>query len=192
MKNLGPRLASYWPALLGTTIDTIGGSQKRIEGANHREEIFTEDADAEEDDIEEVGSSSKITRSVRQLGLKRFADFFRSLVAFDYTPFMKGSFLSFVSRLPALDEENTQAPSALLELFYVWTSQNEYVKFLIDFDARTVPKIFDCLLATNVKPAVISRIYDIVDRLLALSADDNAISWKRLLNLTCLCFSQFL
>jgi U3 small nucleolar RNA-associated protein 20 len=177
LKDLGPRLVSYWPALLGTTIDLIGGSQTRIEAARHHGEVLEEAVEGdEEDDVGERGSSSKLDRSVRQLGLKRFADFFRSPVTFDYTPFMKESFVSFISpRLSSLDKENTQAPSALLELFYAWTSQNVYVKFLVDFDTRTVPKIYNCLVATNVKPAVISRVYDIIERLLVLSTVDNGV-----------------
>ena len=67
---------------LGTTIDLIGHSQARINSASQQQQLVSADepqdeADVEElDDVGESGSSSKITRSVRQLGLKRFADFF--------------------------------------------------------------------------------------------------------------------
>lgn len=178
LKYLGPRLLSYWPALLGTTIDLLRRSQTRIDIAKHSNEIVEEDALVDDtEEVDETGSSSKITRSIRQLGLKRFADFFRCPVSFDFTPFMKDSFTTFISpRLSMLDQKNTQAPSGLLELFYAWTQQAEHVKFLVDYDPRTLPMMYNCLIATNVKPVVISRIFDIISRLLAHSAEDEAIS----------------
>ena len=177
LKNLGPRLIACWPALLGTTIDLLGHSQARIDSAQQQTvgvEVPEDEAEMEElDDVDELGSSSKITRSVRQLGLKRFADFFRNSGAFDFAPYMRESFRAFISpRLPTLDRENTQAPSALLEIIYAWTLEREHVRFLVDFDARTLPQVYACLVATNVKPAVISRIFDIVDRILAFPNDE--------------------
>jgi len=182
LKNLGPRLVSCWPALLGTTIDLIGHSQARINSASQQQQLVSADepqdeADVEElDDVGESGSSSKITRSVRQLGLKRFADFFRNPAAFDFGPYMQECFRAFISpRLPTLDRENTQAPSALLEIFYAWTLEREHVRFLVDYDSRTLPQVYACLVATNIKPAVVSRISDIVDRILAFSTTDDFI-----------------
>ncbi|KAJ3868344.1 armadillo-type protein [Lentinula novae-zelandiae] len=170
LKNLGSRIIKYWDALLGTTIDIIAKSQGRIDG---------DDTEAEVEDIEEDDTSlptTKIIRSIRQLGLKRLADFFRCRVEFDFSPYMRAAFTAFITpRIPLLDRENTQAPSALLELFYVWTLDSEQIHFLVEYDRQVVPKIFSCLTATNVKPAVISRIFDIVDRLIAFSADDEEI-----------------
>ncbi|KAG5642515.1 hypothetical protein DXG03_002616 [Asterophora parasitica] len=175
LKNLGPKLVAYWPALIGTTVDLIANAQRRVETVNHEEE---EVADVEEDDAEapEDSVSSKIIRSIRQLGLKRFADFFRSPVRFDFAPYMQACFASFISpRLASLDKENTQAPSALLELFSSWSMDDAYIKILVDYDDQVLPKIYECLVAASVKPAVISRIFDIVDRLLAFSTVDDGI-----------------
>lgn len=181
LKNLGPRLVAFWPALLGTTIDLIGHSHGRIEATQpveiQQESEGSEGGDEgdELDDIDNL-SSSKITRTVRQLGLKRFADFFRNPTTFDFTPYMEVSFRAFISpRLPLLDKENIQAPSALLELLYSWTLEREHVRFLVDFDTRTLPQVYACLVATNVKPAVVSRIFDLVDRVLAFSTVDDFI-----------------
>ena len=181
VKNLGPRLVSCWPALLGTTIDLLNHSQARIGTAQKlvdTGEVDVDEADVEElEDVNELGSTSKITRSIRQLGLKRFADFFRSSATYDFAPYMRESFKTFVSpRLATLDQENTQAPSALLELFYTWTLEREHVRFLVDFDSRTLPQVYACLVATNVKPAVVSRIFDIVDRVLSFSTTDDFIA----------------
>ncbi|KAJ7104174.1 armadillo-type protein, partial [Mycena belliarum] len=180
LRNLGPRLVKYWPALLGTTMDFVARAQTRISAGGRAEE---EEIDVdEEEDVDEPSPNapaSKILRSIRQLGLKRLADFFRCPVHYDYAPYMQAAFSAFISpRLPALDKENTQAPSALLELFYVWTLDGQRAMFLAEYDNQVLPKVYDCLVATNVKPAVVSKIYDIVEKLLALSTVDPNISTK--------------
>ncbi|KIM44053.1 hypothetical protein M413DRAFT_17908 [Hebeloma cylindrosporum] len=189
LKHLGSRLLGYWPALLGMTINLTGTAQARIASPTgqvnpeEKEEIAgpTDDTPVDEFEIVEAAetgdpstSSSKLIRSVRQLGLKRLADFFRIPVIFDFSPYMSTVFAALITpRLPALDKENTQAPSALLELFYVWTVDGVHIPQLVDFNDETLPRIYDCLVATNVKPTVVSRIFDIVDNLLSCSMEDD-------------------
>ena len=127
-----------------------------------------------------LSSSPKIARSIRQLGLKLFADFFKIPVTFvtfhHIMAYIKPAFVAFITpRLLFLDRENTQSPSALLELFYVWTTDDIFVPFLVHYDPRTLPKLYDCLVATNVKPSVISRVFDVVDNLLAYSIESEVI-----------------
>ncbi|KAJ7035036.1 armadillo-type protein [Mycena alexandri] len=170
-------------ALLGATMDFIARAQIRITSpgrAEEEEEIDVEDeGDEDVDEPSSTSSASKILRSIRQLGLKRFADFLRCPVQFDYTPYMQAAFSAFISpRLASLDRENTQAPSALLELFYVWTLDGERVMFLTQYDDQVLPKVYGCLVATNVKPAVVSKIFDIVEKLLAFSTVDLNVSEK--------------
>ncbi|KAG2102831.1 armadillo-type protein [Suillus discolor] len=175
LKNLGSRLTTYWPALLGTTLDIVANAQ------NHLSNVTAVDADGQvEDEANEEESesgevsNSRVLRYLRQQGLKRLAEFFRCPVEFDFTSYLCASFPAIVTpRLELLDQENTQAPSALLELFYVWTSQPEYSVHLVQHDSRVLPKVLDCLVAVNVKPAVINRVFDIVERLLSYSADDS-------------------
>ncbi|KAJ7637747.1 armadillo-type protein [Mycena polygramma] len=179
IRHLGPRLVRYWPALLGKTMDFIARAQVRINSAGRAEEGEEIDADDDEEEIEvsPATSASKILRSIRQLGLKRLADFFRCPAQFDYAPYMQAAFSAFISpRLASLDRENTQAPSALLELFYVWTLDRERVMFLVQYDDHVLPQVYACLVATNVKPAVVSKIYDIVEKLLAFSTVDSDVS----------------
>jgi U3 small nucleolar RNA-associated protein 20 len=182
LRNLGPRLVDYWPALLGTTIDLVASTQTRVESpSGHEEEEAEEVGEGEggEETGEDMGgptSSSKTVRSIRQLGLKRFANFFRCPMSFDYSPYMEAVFTTFISpRLSALDKENTQAPSALMELFYSWSLEEAYTGFLVQYDSRVLPKVYDCLVAPSVKPAVVSRIFDIVESLLAASFDNRGI-----------------
>lgn len=178
LKNIGSRLVCYWPALLGTTINITGTAQSRVD--HSMEEVLDDkEGDDENDILGEVEdnanpASSKITRSIRQLGLKRFADFFRIPVMFDFSPYMSAAFTACINpRLPALDRENTQAPSALMELFYAWTIDGVHIPLLIELNTDTLPKIYDCLIATNVKPSVVSRIFDIVENLLSCSSEDD-------------------
>ena len=120
--------------------------------------------------------SPKIVRSIRQLGLKRFADFFRCPIPFDFSPYVEAAFTAFISpRLPALDKENIQAPSAILELFHTWSVEGTYATYLVEYDSRVLPKKYDCLIAPSVKPAVVSWIFDIVDNLLAVSSVNQVV-----------------
>jgi len=192
LRNLGSRLVVHWPALLGLTINLVATAQVRVDASAAEPSSSMEDIkEAEEEDLsdEEIEvaienhaaepsrPSSKVVRSIRQLGLKRIADFFRIPVLFDFTPYMASAFASFITpRLSVLDKENTQAPSALMDLFHVWSIDGIHLPFLVDFDPDTLPKIYDCLIATNVKPSVISRIFDIVDNILQSSADDDYAS----------------
>jgi U3 small nucleolar RNA-associated protein 20 len=83
---------------------------------------------------------------------------------------MKSAFTSFIiPRLPFLDRENTQSPpSALLELFHVSTTDSSFGSF-----PRAL--LYDCLVATNVKPSVISRVFDAVDNLFGYSTEGELI-----------------
>ncbi|TFY83749.1 hypothetical protein EWM64_g255 [Hericium alpestre] len=182
LKNLGSRLTSHWSALLGSTISLVAHAQVRIDAAGQsKEDTEAQEAEdtplEEEENLEEHTGSLKALRAIRQIGFKRFADFFRNSGSFDFQPYMPKVFRCCISpRLESLARENTQAPSALLDLFYVWASRPEYALFLVDFDSRVLPQIYACLLAPGVKPSVISRILDLVDRLLELSSSDERIS----------------
>ncbi|ESK84634.1 u3 snornp protein utp20 [Moniliophthora roreri MCA 2997] len=179
MKNLGSRLVVYWPTLLGATIDIVAYAQAGVSAAM---EVDRDDAvgDADEEGEEETASNTKgkALRSIRQLGLKRLGDFFRSPAApsFNFIPYVQASFPAFISpRVPNLNKENTQAPSALLDLFHVWTINKDHVFFLIDYDDQVLPQILNCLAAANVKPSVISRVLDIVEKVVALADSEDVL-----------------
>lgn len=179
LKNLGSRLVPYWDLLLETVVSLAARAQLRIDAARQDGEhaVEEEQEDEEHQGISDAISSSKALRMVRQLSLKRFTDFFRSPVAFDFSSCMEIAFRSFISpRLALLDREGTQAPSALLELFYVWASRKEYAEFLVNFDKRILPQIYACLVAPGVKPSVVSRVLDIIDRILSLSSSYEELS----------------
>lgn len=207
LKILGSRLVIYWPVLIEMTIGLTSAAQTCITGLEVEEnnvkevEGIVDDLDVPEETVASPSSSPlsssspKIIRSIRQLGLKRFADFFRVLVTFDFSSYMRSAFASFITpRLPVLDRENTQSPSALLELFHVWTTDSSYIPFLVFYDPQTLPKLYDCLVATNVKPSVVSRVFDVVDNLLGYSAENELIRevFVNHTSLTCSVISLYL
>lgn len=179
VKNLGSRLLQRWQIMLSTLLDIVGHAQGRIQmkkADEESEEDVIEEEDIEDEDSADTHGATRTIRTVRQLGLKRFADFFRVPVDFDFDPYVPGAFQSFISpRLPLLDVENTQAPSALLDLFHVWSTKARYIRYLSAFDATTLPKIYGCLIASNVKPAVVSRVFDIVENLIGICTEDQEL-----------------
>ncbi|KAL5476565.1 UTP20_3 [Sanghuangporus weigelae] len=48
--------------------------------------------------------------------------------------------------------------------------------YFIQYDQRTLTKVFDCLVATNVKPAVQMRIFDMLENLLTFVSEDATFS----------------
>lgn len=176
MKNLGTRLLPRWKDLFEALLDVTAHAQVRV-GAHGQETPGTEDADdkASEDGPEgESGAAAgRAIRTVRQLGLKRFTEFFCSPVAgeFEFAPYIAEAFRAFISpRVPLLAIENTQAPTALLELFHAWSRQLAFASYLVKYDGRVLPGVYGCLVATGVKPTVVLKVFDIVDCLLELSA----------------------
>ncbi|KAK7030946.1 U3 snoRNP protein [Paramarasmius palmivorus] len=144
MKNLGSRLVPYWPTLLGCTIDIVAYSQTSLSETMEVDKQEEEDDDGEEEEESTSNTNGRVLRTIRQLGMKRIADFFRSPTAasFNFLPYVQSSFPAFISpRIPNLDKENTQAPTALLDLFHVWTMSRDHVFFLVDHDQRVLVKV---------------------------------------------------
>ena len=186
LKQLGPRLIARWDALIITTISLTAHAQTSLEILK-QEDRDPEDeaeppAEAVEEDADPQASSPKLLRGIRQLGMRRLADFFRNSTPFDFTTYMSELFRTLISpRLASLPNENTQAPSALLDILYTWSSDERYATFLVDYDNRVLPQVYACLIAPNVKPTVVARVLDLVDRLLELSAGREDISQRIIL-----------
>ena len=63
-----------------------------------------------------------------------------------------------------------------MDLFHAWTVDGIHLSFLVDFNHDTLPKIFDCLSATNAKPSVVSRVSDIIENIIQSSSEDDYVS----------------
>ncbi|TIA92947.1 hypothetical protein E3P99_00411 [Wallemia hederae] len=162
LKYMGKSLTAYWPTLLGLVVELTHDAQRRMTLIKDSMDVDGEDA-----------AQQTPLRTVRLLGLKRLGDFFRvPSVEFDFSPFLKSAFTSFISpRLELLAVENTQAPSSLLELFAVWSDAPQYIPYLQRYDSRLLPQTFSIMTANNVKSSVVLRVFDIVDNLIQVSEE---------------------
>lgn len=176
VKHLGKDIVHRWPDLLGVVVNLMHFAQQGLEDAP----VAPEDVDVEEDEDAEVDDDDEPEamqlaplRHIRQTALKRFTDFFRLEVDFDYRPYLAVAFPTVISpRLPNLAAENAQAPSALLELFVTWSKRRDLIPFLVEFDSCLLPSLYRVLTVRNVKPAVVLRVFDLVDSLIEFAEED--------------------
>lgn len=196
MRSMGSKLLLYWPSLLQTAIDLTAGAHAKLaahpsssDAAAAEDEEVDADADPEneaEDNDQEAedgtpaadGVSTRTTRHIRQLGLKRLSDFLKSPIeSFDFRPFMAKAFPLFISpRLDAFPQENAAGPSTLLNLFWCISSRFQYTHFLVEYNDQTLPQIYRCLVVQGVKTETISRVFDIIERILAYSEEEEEIA----------------
>ncbi|KIM31383.1 hypothetical protein M408DRAFT_7156 [Serendipita vermifera MAFF 305830] len=181
VRLLGKKLTACWPSLLQVTMSIVANAQRVLEEAKEGpHDDSQDDADSEAEDaaseIESVEIPHKVARNLRQLGIKRFTDYFRLAVDFGFSPYLPTAFDTFISpRLKSLETENTQSPSALMELFYTWSMRPNQVIYLVDYDASVLPKVIACLVATSVKPSVISRVLDIIENIITAASSNDSL-----------------
>ncbi|CAO1637187.1 unnamed protein product [Parajaminaea phylloscopi] len=152
LKHLGAQLVPFWPQLLAVTINL----------AHHNSLQAAQEG---------PGRASAQSRDIRQTSVRRIADFFRNPASESFAQwglFTPAIFAHVVGpRLPTFAAENTQSPSALLELFSVWSLRVNTMHLFVDGDSSLLPSLYKTLSVPSVKNAVISIVIDIVNRLLA-------------------------
>ena len=154
LKHLNTKIRHRWSELLEVTLNLAYHSQA-IKAAEIDESLTTP------------------KRKVRQIAIRRLADFFTLDPSYEFKRFLPHLFASLITpRLPTFAAENGQAPSALLALFTSWTLDSRLVPLLVNFDQALLPSVFDCLSIKNVKDTVIARILEIVQRTIDFSAED--------------------
>lgn len=169
LRYMAPQTALHWPSFLTTTIRLVDNAQKQL-GQEHvdGEDDTMENADEADD---EQGPAP--LRKIRTEGVRRLIQFIRAPVDFDFKPFFQTIFLSSITpRLDKLELENTQAPSATLDLIAALAANPNTASALNLYDERTLRKTFACLTAIKVKPSVVGRVFDIVDSLLEADSPD--------------------
>jgi U3 small nucleolar RNA-associated protein 20 len=171
-RYLGPQTVAYWPRLLKTVIALVDNAQTQLGKVNAPVEVVGEEVEEVEDEEVEADKGAAPLRSIRTAGIKRIVQFVRAPTDFDFKPYLHDIFVSIISpRLDKLEIENTQAPSGTLDLIAALAASPSLAPSLVDEDERTLVKTFACLTAVKVKPAVIARVFDVVEHLLA-DADD--------------------
>lgn len=145
LKYLGEKVKKRWYDLLAVVLNLAFHAQRS--------------------DLESAEGAPK--KRVRQLALRRLADFFSADPGFDFSGYMTAIFQGLISpRLAKFSDENLQAPSALLELVVTWSAEDTLVGNLASHDSRLLPALFGCLGAPSVKDSVISRVLLVVQNLL--------------------------
>lgn len=128
-------------------------------------------------------NNTGIYRDIRTSGLRRITQIM-SLKSRSTAPLQKdfGLFIPSLfdliikDRLEKFESENIQSPSALLDLFTVWSKSPDFRRYLIDYDSRVLPKLFKCMTSTNVKPVVAIRVLDIIENLLYEKKEDAKVT----------------
>lgn len=168
LKHIGTQLKPFWPLLIGVTVNI----------AHHNALKAAQQG---------PGRSSAQSRDIRQMAIRRIGDFFRNPSSEDFDKwslFTPVIFEHLVSpRLPTFAAENTQSPSALLELFNVWSLRVKTMPLLVTGNPTLLPAVYKTLAVPSVKKPVISVVLDIVDRLVKTSepkedrvmSDDEAV-----------------
>ncbi|KAG0148535.1 hypothetical protein CROQUDRAFT_75385 [Cronartium quercuum f. sp. fusiforme G11] len=170
MKSMGRDLSSRWPELLDTVIGLITTAQSRIVSAA---EPTT--------DIE--GSLVGQYKKMRTQGIHRLTSFFKhASITFSFEAWIEQIFSVVIRpRLPAFASESAQAPSALLDLFHIWSTRREHLLLLVDHDPNVLTAVFKTLAVPNVKQEVINRVFDIIENILRHVDSATAYSSQRLL-----------
>ena len=153
LKYLGEKVKARWHDLVCVVVNLAYHSQ--VSDNNVAEAV--------------EGSSN---RRVRQLALRRLADFFTADPTFAFSKYLPAIFSGLISpRLSRFADENIQAPSALLEVIICWSQDANLVRNLVDYDIRLLPAVYACLSAQNVKDSVVSRVLLLVQNLLDQASD---------------------
>jgi U3 small nucleolar RNA-associated protein 20 len=132
--------------ILSALIHMIDSAEKCIGGIDH--------------DHHEISQ----LKQIKLLSTKRLVQLFSIGVDFDFKPYMKQLFKSLIDpRVDHLTLENTQTPSAAMELFAVWANNARYVSFLVEFNPKLIPQIINLLTAYKVTAAVIEYVVRFVE-----------------------------
>jgi U3 small nucleolar RNA-associated protein 20 len=170
LKHLSTQILHFWPTLLSSALALTHHAQRHI---SHEVAEVQDQNEEEDEDQEDNGSGGLPVRTIRNAGLRRLSAFFKAPSEFDFAPYMPYLFKHVISpRLALLPQENTQAPSAIMEIFSSWSQRPEMYDFLVIYDDRVLSQLFACIGQPKVKPVVIGHVLDVVDRLLAAAEED--------------------
>ncbi|KAH8929951.1 hypothetical protein BT69DRAFT_1108385 [Atractiella rhizophila] len=117
-------------------------------------------------------------RTTRRLGLRCFVDLIRNCSGLTLDQYLRPAFSSFISpRLATFPSDTAQAPSPLLDLAIFWSQTVAGSKLLVQYDLNFLSAIYSCLGVRNAKPAVVLKVFDVIQNQLTLESElsDNVI-----------------
>ncbi|OZJ06555.1 hypothetical protein BZG36_00549 [Bifiguratus adelaidae] len=162
LKQLGGHLGLSLPKLLVVALSIAKGAQH--EGVNA---VEVDTTDREESAGTSIGKHSK---EARQLALRRLIQAMNlPLQGFDFKAYMPAVFDILINdRIPNFAPENTQSPSALLDLFLTWSSRIDYATFLVNFNDNVLTQVITILSEPKLKNTVLGVVLTILENLLSL------------------------
>jgi U3 small nucleolar RNA-associated protein 20 len=112
-------------------------------------------------------------KKLRNLGYKRLVKIFQVRANFDFSPYIsQGIFGTLDTKLANFSQENSQSPSALMELFMIWAQRTEFAPYLWSYKSELMPQMINILSAKSVQPRVIHFIFDWLEQLILLKFDE--------------------
>lgn len=121
--------------------------------------------------VSEGVSQMSLSKAVRQIGMQCLTLLFRCCPAESLRPFLSTIFSELLSpRLDAMPIETAQSISGTLQLFSTWASSKYTILFLVDYDARAMKSVIDCLDVPSAKDQVkMFVIEEILGKIVALA-----------------------
>lgn len=112
-----------------------------------------------------------LTKAVRQVGMQCLNLLFQCCPAESLRPYLSTIFSELLSpRLDAMPIETAQSVSGTLQLFSTWASSGDTVPFLVDYDARAMKSVIECLDVPSAKDQVkMFVIEEILSKIIALA-----------------------
>ncbi|KAK9722628.1 U3 snoRNP protein [Basidiobolus ranarum] len=157
LKQLASFVLPFIPELLKTVLYMLTDASRTVN----------------EDDLEPIDLLQR--REIRQLSVKRLGGFFKLNATFDYAAYLPYIFeVAITPRIPKFSVENSQAPTALMDLFTIWAKRVEYVSFFVDYDKNLLKVIFGCLSAKKVQNSVISAVLEIIEDILSMHLEPSS------------------
>ena len=153
----------FWPRLIDVVLQIIDHAQQRIVASTMETEDDWDEVRLDQTSSE-AGYSSAVWRRLRTNGVKSLVQLVSSPVDFDWMPYIERFFVTAVEpRLNKLEIENSQAPSATLELIAAMVVAGADLAHL---DPRLWPKTYACLHSVKVKELVVIKVLSIVEALI--------------------------
>ncbi|KAJ3414834.1 U3 snoRNP protein [Chytridiales sp. JEL 0842] len=167
IKQLRNYLIPELPKVVKLLLYFINGSEQDVASGSDG----THSDDEDENPVEE---SARQKKTLRQTCIKRLTTLFSLGMDFNYDAYIPCMFATFINaRVDNFHIENTQAPSALLELFAAWSKNKNYAFYLSRHD-NLMKEILITLTAKGVKESVISIILEILEAILTLDKEAEA------------------
>ncbi len=104
---------------------------------------------------------ASILKNIRQTGMQCLTLSFRNFPVKDIEPYVPTIFVELISpRLEKFPVETAQSISGLLQLFSIWSSSRETVRFLVEYNACLIASVMDCLEVPSAKEEVKIYIFE--------------------------------